>query len=80
MIQPRPRTAGRRLALATAAAVGLALGATGLPSAVATSPAPPSALPSQPHHPAPSHFTRGRVAALSGTSANERPPWTTTGT
>jgi hypothetical protein len=62
MIHRRPRTPGRRrLALATVAAVGLALGATGLPSAVATSPAPPSAPPSRPHHPAPSHFTRGRV-------------------
>jgi hypothetical protein len=61
MTHRRPRTVGSRLALATVVAAGLALSTTGSPSAVGASRARSSALPARPHHPAPSHFTRGRV-------------------
>jgi hypothetical protein len=61
MIHRRPHTTGRQLALAAVLVVGLPLGITGSPSAVATGPAVAAAHPARPHHPAPSHFTRGHV-------------------
>jgi hypothetical protein len=61
MTHRRPRTGRRRLACATVMTVGLALGTIGSPTAVGAGPRPPSALPARPHHPAPSHFTHGRV-------------------
>jgi hypothetical protein len=41
--------------------VGFAGGPVGSRAAFDAGPRPPSALPARPHHPAPSHFTHGRV-------------------